>query len=225
MSSSRFFLEQEQPATLSDEAQQTIDRGEQYATAVAKLCLNLADISDTDLAIAFDAGAGADAVAFSSLGFQHAIITNSPSIVYQMAGGEEREAKVQKEIAPRFPRDTRISSLGVTDWLQFPSFAPRLATMLRMAPRCFSDEENPGAFLAVFLPYLRKLQPQQSVVLSAMNDHPQSEAAFSSFEHLLVKENIPHQFFLNEQTPPDLTPLGSRILVIQGKKRADEAQS
>lgn len=225
MSSPRFFLEQESPPLLSDEAQRVLQQGKQYAAALLQLVPDLAQVTNTDRAVAFDVGSGADAVAFRQMGFQHASITNSPSVTYQMTGGEERETQTQRELFPYFPQDTYISSLGISDWLQFPKFAPRLLTMLRMAPHCFSDEEDPARFLTVFLPYLRRLQPQQSVILSALNDHPQSELAFTTFAQKLTAENIPHQLLLNEQVTPELETLGSRLLVIYGKSEPPQSSS
>lgn len=201
-------------------AQETIQRGEDYATALRTLDPELSKVNpDKDQAVAFDVGAGADAIAFNLIGFQHAVVTNYPNVAYQMfVQAAEKESGVLTALFPQFPPHTRSSDLAIRDFLDRKNFSPRLLTMLRMAPRYFSDEKDPGAFLKTFVPLAARLKPGSLIVLSALDDHPDSRAAFTALHEQLEENGIPHTFYLDSDVPSGLVVLGTRILAIKGKE-------
>jgi hypothetical protein len=209
---------------VSHEVAMVLKEGEKYANAFRILDPSLGSIQpETDTAVGFDIGRGADAVAFRNLGFKNAIVTNDPSAVYSlvMRGSAESEERAQEGASSYFPDKTRVSSLGVSDWLGMEDFSPRLVTMLRMAPRCFGDTEDgedPAYFLKIFLPLVQKPDFTGTVILSALTDHPCSGAAFEEMDKLLEEAHIPHTLYMDENVTPELACLGQRILVIKGKQ-------
>lgn len=200
-----------------EQAQQVLDQGKEYGVALRTLDSALSQISEDDKAVGFDVGSGADAIAFKELGFKHAIVTNSPSVKYQMMRmGQVSEEDIQNANKDHFPEHTYYSDMAISDWLGMKNFSPRLLTMLRMAPQYFDDDDDPAYFLKTFIPFVRQMKPNGVIILSAMDDHPLSEKAFRSLHEQLNAEKIKNKLFLDNNVPSACSTLGERVMVIYG---------
>lgn len=206
-------------AALSRMATETLRRGREYAQALLVLDPRLAHHNPEDEAVALDVGPGTDAIAFKELGFSKALITNSSSAVFDLflEHSADEEASTRAVLTPYYPADTQVyDHLAVSDILRLEGFSPRLTTMLVMAPGYFGENEAEAvSFFEFFIAHLTLTKPDQTIVLSAENDHPLSMVAFKKASELLTSQGVRHQLWLDDQVPPGLRTLGSRILVIK----------
>lgn len=200
---------------LSRQIEDAMRQGEQYKTAFLTLDPSLAIIAPDDTAVAFDIGRGAEGIAFKILGFRNAIITNSPSPLYQLAmpRSTQLEEEVYKAVQSHFPDHTFHSHLNVEEWLERQNFHPRLITMLKIAPQYF-NEEDPLTFLQTFVQFWEQSKNKSTIILSALDDHTASQEAFIQTDTTLTQKGIPHHLHLDQPIPPPLQALGQRILVI-----------
>lgn len=214
-----FYPQEPQPSfELSAHVTEVIRLGQEYAAALQVLDPRLSVVDPKNSAAGFEIGRGVDVVAFHQLGFRNAIVTNDQGAGFAFAYRQnaEMENKILAEIlAHHAPPETRFSNLDVFDWLHMDSFSPRLTTMLRMAPSCFSGEHDPAEYIRKLLAIYEKLKQNSAVVLSALSDHPSSEAVFRAAEQTLGKRGIDHQLFIDSAVPREVQALGQRVLVIK----------
>lgn len=204
---------------VSGQVEEAILQGKKYAQAFLLLDPRLAYINPAnDLAVAFDVGRGPEGVAFHELHFEKAIITNSPSPLYQLALSRraELEQEIYRQVQTHFPSATRFSNLSVSDWLERKSFTPRLMTMLKIAPGYFDDEDEDGSldFFKELVSFHERLPGKSTIILSEDNTQKSSKGVFVGLDTLLESKGIHHQVFIDEAIPPVLKVLGQRILTM-----------
>jgi hypothetical protein len=201
----------------SHDVEETFSRGHQYAKALLILDPRLSQIQEDDLAMGFDVGGGADAVAFVALGFKKARVTNQQpaSYGYLLQGRAETEDKILNEILKNhLSGRVGFSNLGLSDWVQMKNFSPRLTTLLRMSPICFGEEDS-ASYLKEMIELHEKLKKNSTIVISALDDHTLSKQAFQETAGLLIKSGIEHELLLDADIPEPLKILGQRILTIK----------
>lgn len=193
-----------------------LQTGEFYAADLRTLLPNLI-VTSTDEAAAFDVGEGADLAAFLKLGFQQAVWTNDPDPLYKAIARSafNEEQALLAALLKIVPREYYGSSLSVGEWLKDLDFRPKLTTMLHMAPMYFTNGSDPAMMLRLFGDFARRLPSASSIVLSAYNDHRNSERAFMLAHDHFLAEGLQSQLYIDGDTD-NFRSLGSRILVLHG---------
>lgn len=207
----------ELPVTVA-EVEEVFNLGKGYANAMRTLDSRLATISDDDLAVGLDVGRGTDAAAFKHLGFKKAIVTNSPSGIYEVVFAKiaNQERGVFQKVQERLPTEYVFSNLGITDFLRQPSFSPRLITMLKIGPQYFGKVKGDPAYdLMQLLEIHKKLKPSAVLIFSALDSDDNTEDAFRIAGQRLTSESVFNEVLIDKQIPQDARCLGERILTIR----------